>query len=480
MADNNTREMESRDSSHWHPIEPSASNNPWMSLVEAHQALLQSQSEDNFNQRALDLLNQTMSMVTTHHLGPAMAQCQSSSRLEWDHLKEALSEFRHLLLNSKEMASEELVERVVHYIGPTLSPLLSADEKREELQKKCLAFVHDLSPQLNLKIGPLIKSYISRQFGVGIEDLLAEVRLPEMSLKDKAQMYSRMLNNFLGDASSISFACSNRQLLGKLLPVDLWFLTFFAFVTTRRSRGDNLLMLGCVGKSSVGKSLLFESIVLATGHQIISSSSSHSGEAGVGRFQTSSKNTVVFHDINISTLVGVDVEKVKSLARSETTVVKIHSSTSTVSPMFVFYTSNERLFRHNIPAKHSSTGLSQSFSSQVEMAGRKRASPENIEAVRARFLEMLVYKTPKQAVSDLEQCGTFERQHFILGTFDKALSLLEHYQANDFHSLYLPAYVLSGLVKNHAFMESVMCGECSSNHQQRLDQLKEKFNVTVT
>ena len=45
------------------------------------------------------------------------------------------------------------------------------------------------------------------------------------------------------------------------------------------------------GKSSVGKSLLFEAIVLVTGHQLLSSTSSSSGDAGVGRFQTGSKNT---------------------------------------------------------------------------------------------------------------------------------------------------------------------------------------------
>lgn len=190
---------------------------------------------------------------------------------------------------------------------------------------------------------------------------------------------------------------------------------------------------------------------------------------------------MVFHDINIGTLLGVDVERVKSLARSETTVVKVHSSTSTVSPMFVFYTSNERLFRHNIPAKLSTTGLPQSYLSQVEAAGKKRASPENIEAVRARFLEMFVYKTPKQLPSDLEKCGSFERQHFILGAFDKALALLEKYQINDFHSLYLPAYVLSGLVKNLPLMEQAICsGECSLQHAQRLDQLKIKFNLLLS
>ena len=54
----------------------------------------------------------------------------------------------------------------------------------------------------------------------------------------------------------------------------------------------------------MGKSLLFESVVLHTAHQLLSSSSSSSGDAGVGRFQTGSKNTVIFHDINIGTLLG--------------------------------------------------------------------------------------------------------------------------------------------------------------------------------
>ena len=54
----------------------------------------------------------------------------------------------------------------------------------------------------------------------------------------------------------------------------------------------------------MGKSLLFENVVLHTAHQLLSSSSSSSSDAGVGRFQTGSKNTVIFHDINIGTLLG--------------------------------------------------------------------------------------------------------------------------------------------------------------------------------
>ena len=178
--------------------------------------------------------------------------------------------------------------------------------------------------------------------------------------------------------------------------------------------------------------------------------------------------------------MGSDVERVKSLARSETTVVKIHSSTSTVSPMFVFYTSNERLFRHRIPAKFSESKLPLTLESQVETTGRKRISTDNLDAIRNRFIEMLIHKTPKQDPLDLERCNTFERHHFILGTFDRALATLEKYNVKDFHSPYLPAYVLSGLTKNLAQMEVDICGSsCLEQHQLRLEQLKIKFNASV-
>ena len=187
---------------------------------------------------------------------------------------------------------------------------------------------------------------------------------------------------------------------------------------------------------------------------------------------------VVFHDINIATLVGVDVERVKSLARSETTVVKIHSSTATVSPMFVFYTSNERLFKHIVPTPKGSLSLTRSYPSQVEQPGKTRVSEENLEAVQARFLEMFVFKAPKQNQADLEKCGNFSRSHFILACFDRAMELLEKYPVTAFHSIYLPAYVMSGLAKNAPLMESIMCEhQCTANHLTRLENLQQKFRL---
>lgn len=282
-----------------------------------------------FNKNAFALLDNCIAALRSLD-GTMMVASEKEPTLSKyrDDAKEAFGEFRRLLLNAKEMHSETLVERVVTFINNGLLPSLTADERKEELQKKSLAFITELSPSMSIKIAPIIKSYIARQFGSDLEDLLAEVRLPEMSPKMKTLMYARMFGNLMDDPKCVSFAATNKQLLGDLLPVDVWFLTFFAFVTVRRSRGDNLLMLGLVGalalyfikyillkiikikkfklkffylflgKSSVGKSLLFESIVLVTGHQLLSSTSSSSGDAGVGRFSTGSKNIVShFHGV---------------------------------------------------------------------------------------------------------------------------------------------------------------------------------------
>lgn len=223
---------------------------------------------------------------------PADASAFQQCAIDFEPLKDMLGNYRQTLLTEKEHQSEELVQQIVTYINHHLTPTLTADERKEELQKQTLEFIQDISPQLSIKVTPIVKSFIARQFGLSLDNLLAEVHLPEMSVQEKTLLYQRMMNVFLDDASTHSFAFTNAKLLGNIAPVDIWFLTFFAFVTARRSRGDQLLMLGLVGKSSIGKSLLFESVVLVTGHQLISSSSHHSGEAGVGRFQTGNKNCV--------------------------------------------------------------------------------------------------------------------------------------------------------------------------------------------
>ncbi len=56
------------------------------------------------------------------------------------------------------------------------------------------------------------------------------------------------------------------------------------------------------------------------------------------RFDVGSKNAILLHDIEIGKLFGVDSEKIKSIARAETTVATIHSSTVTLPSLHLLYT----------------------------------------------------------------------------------------------------------------------------------------------
>lgn len=152
--------------------------------------------------------------------------------------------------------------------------------------------------------------------------------------------------------------------------------------------------------------------------------------------------------------------------------------------MWLLYSSNERLFKHILSAHGK--GFTQSHNSNADsLLAKKKVSAENLEAVRARFIEMYVHEKPLQSQEDLDVCGNFSRSHFILGTFDRALRLMEHYPPSSFHSGHLSAYVVSALVKHVDTMERVMCsqsadsGDCVFRHRQRIQQLVEKFNVCL-
>ena len=222
----------------------------WQALIQEHDVLMMNKDKMDrrrFNKTALVLLSRCIATAKSTKIAPHFLSEPVVSQYR-DDTKEAFGEFREILLNAKEMAIDDLTSRLVTFIDKGLSPFLTADERKEELQKKTMSFLTELSPQLSIKAAPAVKSYIARQFGSDLDELLGEISLPEMSLKNKTIMYTRMFENLMDDPRCVSFAASNILLFGQLSPVDVWFLTFFAFVTVKRSRGDNLLMLGCVGK----------------------------------------------------------------------------------------------------------------------------------------------------------------------------------------------------------------------------------------
>ena len=152
----------------------------------------------------------------------------------------------------------------------------------------------------------------------------------------------------------------------------------------------------------------------------------------------------------------------------------------------VFHTrfSNERLHTHRVmvtaPAVLAAAASVPStvpryFQSQVEMTGKKRMHPENVAAIKNRFLELFIYRRPPQDERDLELCDCFNRKHFIVGTFERALALLEKHQPSDFHGPALYAYVISALGKNAPLVEQVTSGD--QEHYMRIHRLAAKYNV---
>jgi len=187
------------------------------------------------------------------------------------------------LLNQRELTGEEMVAKIMDHVEQRLPPDMSADEKRQALYRGIMDKLNELSASLQIRLGPIAKSLMQFRQNRDMNELFAEVQLPELNLKEKSLLYGRMLFRLLDDPASVSYATTNPKLLGKLAAKDVWFLTFFSFVTCKRTKGDNLLQLGCCGISSAGKSKLIESVLLTTAHQLLSSTSMSGGDAGVGR-----------------------------------------------------------------------------------------------------------------------------------------------------------------------------------------------------
>jgi len=245
----------------------------WSELTIRHNYLMDQKGRIDsrkFNKSALELLNafaaKSRTLASAEQSGavqrqtPAAAANKSGVVDPWASEKEALKIFRAKLLNKKDVASEELVARVVEYIQTQLPPFMTADERKETLLKKSLSFVLELSPQISLKTAPVIRSYVNRLFDAQLDNLFAEIRMPEMPVRQKALLYRRMFSRFLDDDRCVSFAATNKPLLGKLAIRDLFFLTFYASVTSKRHRSDNLLQLGCTGTRTSDGDVLFCSV----------------------------------------------------------------------------------------------------------------------------------------------------------------------------------------------------------------------------
>ena len=339
---------------------------------------------------------------------------------------------------------DEVVEGFLNQVFDSLSVPLhtSATELariwKEEVQEK----ISHQSIVLSHRTSPLVQIMLEQKVKQVLDSTFVKVQCHEQDFKTMVENYSKCFNTWVESDSCVSFKAYNKTLLGNLTAKDAWILTFFAFCTNQRTKGDNLLQLGLTGCSTSGKSTLFESILMEGAHIT-------TNETGVGRYTVGSKPVLLFHDIAIHTLVGgKDVEKIKTIARTETTVAKVHSTTITLPPLFLFYSSNERLLTHEFQPDKSKPLLNwRHYGSQALKTGQKRVSQEHLTAVQNRFIEVYVRERPKLEVQYLPTSGGFQRMHGVLGLFEKVMSILDKYESKDFHSPYLYLYALKAMCR---------------------------------
>jgi len=153
----------------------------------------------------------------------------------------------------------------------------------------------------------------------------------------------------------------------------------------------------------------------------------------------------MLNDVDMSVLVsGPDKDKLKTISRAEVTTAKIHSSTTSVPPVFVFVTSNQHLMKHYFDNPGGISGK-KPYDIDIKI---KVSNVKDLKAVRNRFIEIFVRKIPPLPTDALPLHGTFTRKNFINATYTDMLKILFKYQKDDFSSPYLYLYPLAGLSKN--------------------------------
>ena len=383
---------------------------------------------------------------------------------------------KNTLLSEKDLFTEDFLREIINEVSLNLSINLTENERTAIITKKVMDRLHDVGSSLVIRLNTLVKTMVERDSSLSLEDDLACIDVPELSLKEKVLIYKRMFYAFIGDPECVSFRVANVSFLGHLTYEELFVLTLFTFATCRRVRSDGILCLIVSGKSSTGKSQLIEAPLLQIAHQLISSSSS---EAGCGRFEINSKSLILMTDIPILHLFGPDCERLKTIARAEPTTVKIYSSVQILQPCFLLITTNDRLHDHILPPR-TKNGLPDHKKSSLHpssmLPNAKKIPIEHLHAVRARFLECHVIKQCRQRPDDLRNSDMFGKRHMILGLYEGVYEILKRKEPRDFVSKYLYNYAICGLEKNASRYATIK--DCQLDLiQKEISNLKLKYGL---
>ena len=360
----------------------------------------------------------------------------------------------------------------------------------QDMEKK-LASVSIL---LSNKYGPILKQFLSQKQQQVFSDLY--IKIPkslnlsnENATANISVIYSKSFCDWF-DSPCISIQSPNKILLKNVLPKDIYILTLYSMGCVKRLKFDECFSLAVCGKSSTGKTRMIESVIQEAAF-------SFNQEKGVGRYHGCKHRPILlYHDINISCLYrGVDGAIFRSLSRTESTNVKVHSSVVTLPPLWIMISSNQRINNHtfcnrpkvcgkneednnlnikseNVAKSFFSAGggggsgnnnnnnknnnVYERYDSQLEIHGAKRELlQESLTAVKMRVLELFVKSQPNLKNNPLPNCVMFTRINLIVGLYQRIVETMKKYSLDDFHSPVLISYVLTALCANFNLYSSV-------------------------
>ena len=331
------------------------------------------------------------------------------------------------------------------------------DKAQETLMSRSMLVAH--------RYNDVLKQHFSAQMQLEVAADYAKISLPATDIHSMALLYQEAINNWL-DSDKVSFGTTNSALAGTMSLKDCFVLHFFSFLCCYRCEADNCYVLAVTGCSTSGKTVLFENPIMRNAHSFV-------GEVGVGRYTVGSKSLLLYSDIALERLLkGNDGEKFKTLARTERTTCKIHSHTEEVPPVFLFVTSNQNVHRHSFSREEDDVrstnktsaaaaplfrGGAKSFPSAMDSlfsVQKTKTMEPLVLAIKNRVLEAFVSSPPSGLV--LPASSKFQRIHAVLGLYVRVFNLLSQQSPEDFYSVALPSYVLTGLIDHAGAMQDLL------------------------
>jgi hypothetical protein len=159
----------------------------------------------------------------------------------------------------------------------------SGDLSFQEKIKKAEKQMNECSMILAHKYQPIIKEIFAQEEMKAMEDQYGVIKSDPANEKDRSAQYKDCYLHYIHDDNNVSIKTENVTLLGNVSIKDYFTFVFWAMNTVKRQAGDNLLQLIVCGKTSCGKSAIFENPLQQISHNLTT-------DQGVGRFLTKAKS----------------------------------------------------------------------------------------------------------------------------------------------------------------------------------------------